>query len=63
MVTPLATYYRPTIAWFFLGLLYDLALFAIAFVMATIGGIALLELYTGATTKQSKSSEVPEPHP
>jgi hypothetical protein len=60
MITPLATYYRPTIAWFVLGLLYDLALFGIAFVMATIGGIATRELYAGATIRQCKSSGAAE---
>jgi hypothetical protein len=50
MVTPLATYYRPTDTWIALGLLYDLALFGVALVVATVGGIATLNLYTYAKT-------------
>jgi hypothetical protein len=36
-----------------LGLLYDLALFCIAFVVATVGGIAALDLYISAKTRES----------
>ena len=36
--------YRST-AWIALGFLYDLALFSVAFVVATVGGIASLDLY------------------
>ncbi|MDD1680360.1 MAG: hypothetical protein LUQ35_01985, partial [Methanoregula sp.] len=63
MVTPLATYYRPTDTWIALGLLYDLALFGVAFVVATIGGIAVLDFYTTAKTRQITGSPEPEPHP
>jgi hypothetical protein len=37
---------HPTDAWIALGILYYLALFIVAFVMATVGGIATLDLYT-----------------
>jgi len=53
MVTPLATYYRPTDVWIALGLLYDLALFSIVFVVATIGGIAALEMYRERKTRET----------
>ena len=62
MVTPLATYYRPTDTWIALGLFYDLALFSIAFVVATVGGIAALDLYTSAKTGWIPGSPEPEPH-
>jgi hypothetical protein len=62
MVTPLATYYRPTDTWIALGLFYDLALFSVAFVVATVGGIAALDLYTSAKTGQIPGSPEPEPH-
>ncbi|MCK9592785.1 MAG: hypothetical protein M0Q91_12350 [Methanoregula sp.] len=61
MVTPLATYYRPTDAWIALGLLYDLALSSVAFVVATVGGIAALDLYTSAKSRQISGSPDPEP--
>jgi hypothetical protein len=41
---------HPTDAWIALGLLYYLAVFIVAFVAATIGGIAALNLYTSAKT-------------
>jgi len=56
MVTPLATYYHPTDMWIALGLVYDLALFSIAFVVATVGGIAVLDLYRSAKTGQVPGS-------
>jgi len=56
MVTPLATYYRPTDTWIALGLLYNLALVTFAFVVATVGGIAALDLYTYAKTGQMPKS-------
>ena len=64
MLTPpgLAFIYRPTDTWFALGLFYDLALFSIAFVVATVGGIAALDLYTSAKTGQIPGSPEPEPH-
>jgi hypothetical protein len=56
MVTPLATYYRLTDTWFVLGLVYDLALLIVALVAATIGGIAMLDLYIPAKTGQMPES-------
>jgi len=53
MVTPLATYYRPTGAWIALGFLYDLALLIVAFVVATVGGIAALDLYSSEKIRES----------
>jgi hypothetical protein len=44
---------HPTVIWFALGLLYDLALISIAFVVATVGGIAALDLYRSAKTRES----------
>jgi hypothetical protein len=52
MVTPLATYYRPTDTWIALGLFYDLALISVAFVVATVGGIAALDLYRYAKIRE-----------
>lgn len=60
MVTPLATYYRPTDAWVALGLLYYLALFSVVFVGATVGGIAALDLYISAKNRLITAS--PEHH-
>jgi hypothetical protein len=51
--------FHPPDAWIALGFLYDLALLIFAFVMATIGGIATLDLYTHAKTGQMHGS--PEP--
>ena len=64
MVTPpeFAFIYRPTDTWIALGLLYDLALFSVAFVVATVGGIAALDLYTSAKSRQITGSPEPEPH-
>ena len=39
---------HPTGAWIALGLLYYLAVFIVAFVVATVGGIAALDLYRSA---------------
>ena len=61
MVTPLATYYRPTDTWIALGLLYDLALSSVAFVVATVGGIAALDLYISAKSRQMPESAETEP--
>ena len=61
MVTPPNLLYaRPTDTWIALGLLYYLALFSVAFVVATVGGIAALDLYISAKTGQITGS--PEPH-
>jgi hypothetical protein len=64
MFTPpgLAFIYRPTDTWIALGLLYDLALFSVAFVVATVGGIAALDLYTAAKSRQITGSPEQEPH-
>jgi hypothetical protein len=61
MVTPLATYYRPTGTWIALGLLCDLALFSAAFVIATIAGIAALDLYRSAESGQMHGVAEPAP--
>jgi hypothetical protein len=54
--------YRLTVTWIALGLLYDLALFSVAFVVATVGGIAVLDLYTSAKSGQTpKSAETKPP--
>jgi hypothetical protein len=63
MVTPLAAYYRPTDSWIAVGLFYDLILFSVAFLAATVGGIAALDLYTSARTGQESGSPEPQPHP
>jgi hypothetical protein len=62
MVTPLATYYSPTDTWIALGLAYYLALFCVAFVVATVGGIAALDLYRSAMTGQLPESPEIETH-
>ncbi|PKL58068.1 MAG: hypothetical protein CVV34_04255, partial [Methanomicrobiales archaeon HGW-Methanomicrobiales-5] len=62
MVTPPSLLYaRPTDAWIALGLLYYLALFSIAFVVATVGGIAAVDLYSSAKTGQLPGSAEMEP--
>jgi hypothetical protein len=60
MVTPLATYYRPTDMWLAIGLVYYLALFIVAFAAATVGGIAALDLYRYAKTGQKPGSVEPD---
>ena len=60
MVTPPELLYAiPIGPWIALGVLYYLALFSIAFVMATVGSIAVLDLYHSAKTGQITG---PEPH-
>jgi hypothetical protein len=62
MATPPELLYAiPTGPWIALGLLYYLVLFSIAFVAATVGGIAAMDLYTSATTGQLPGSTEPEP--
>ncbi|MDO9326785.1 MAG: DUF6159 family protein [Methanoregula sp.] len=62
MVTPPELLYAiPTDTWIAVGLLYYLALFSVAFVMATVGGIAALDLYTYAKTGQMPKSAETEP--
>ena len=52
MVTPrMFVYSRPSDMWFAFGVLYDLALWSVAFVVATVGGIAALDLFTDAKTR------------
>jgi len=51
----------PTGPWIALGLLYYLAVFTVAFVMATVGGIAALDLYRSVKTGQLPLSTKPEP--
>jgi hypothetical protein len=43
---------RPENTWIALALVYDIALFCFAIVMATVGGIATLDLYTSAKSRQ-----------
>jgi hypothetical protein len=53
MFTPPDLIYAiPTGPWIALGLLYYLALFSMAFVMATAGAIAVLDLYRHATIRE-----------
>nr|WP_320161921.1 hypothetical protein [uncultured Methanoregula sp.] len=60
MVTPPELLYAiPTGPWIALGVFYYLALFSIAFVMATVGAIAVLDLYASAKSWQITG---PEPH-
>jgi hypothetical protein len=51
---------RPENTWIALALVYDGALFCFAMVMATLGGIAALELYTSAKSRQI-AAEFTEP--
>jgi hypothetical protein len=53
---------RLTSTWFALALLYDLALLSVAFVVATVAGIAARDLYISAKTGQITVSPEPEPH-
>jgi len=63
MVTPrVLVFSRPSDTWFALGVLYDLALFGVAFVVATVGGIAALDLYLSAKGRQVTGSPEPEFH-
>ncbi len=48
VVTPFVTYPPPNYTWITLGLLYDLALVSVGFVVATVGGIAAQDLYISA---------------
>jgi hypothetical protein len=43
---------RPENTWIALALVYDIALFCFAIVMVTVGGIAALDLYTSAKSRQ-----------
>jgi hypothetical protein len=48
-----ATFTHPSEAWIAAGLLYVLALSGLVFVVATVGGIAALNLYTSAKVRES----------
>ncbi|HEX3002461.1 MAG TPA: hypothetical protein VHN82_08890 [Methanoregula sp.] len=53
MVDPYNTVmFHPTIPWITLAVLYNLALMAFALVIATVGGIALLEMYRDRKTQE-----------
>jgi hypothetical protein len=63
IVNPYVTVmFHPTIAWITLAVLYNLALVTFAFVVATVGGIAALDLYISAKSGQNTGSPEPEPH-
>ncbi|MDD1724112.1 MAG: hypothetical protein LUQ07_03170 [Methanospirillum sp.] len=63
MVSPYETVtHHPPGTWIALGFLYDLALVIFAFVVATVGGIAALDLYFSAKSGQMAGSPEPEPH-
>jgi len=48
--------FHPPVTWITLALLYNIALLIVAFVVATVGGIAVLELYRSAKTGQIPES-------
>ena len=48
-----ASYTHPSEAWIAAGLLYVLVLSGFSFVVATVGGIAALNLYTSAKNRES----------
>jgi hypothetical protein len=45
--------FHPTVAWITLAVLYNLALVAFALIIATVGGIAALEMYRDRKTRES----------
>lgn len=53
---------RLTSTWFALALVYDLALLSVAFVVATVAGIAARDLYISAKSRQITGYPDPEPH-
>jgi hypothetical protein len=53
--------FHPPGTWIALALLYNVALLIVAFVMATIGGIAVRDLYISAKTGQMPGSAGTEP--
>jgi hypothetical protein len=62
MVTPPNLLYaRPTDTWIAVGLLYYFVLFSVAFVVATVGGIAALELYTSEKSRQIMAGSAQPP--
>ena len=54
--------FHPTVTWITLAVLYNLALVAFAFVVATVGGIAARDLYISAKSWQINESMEPGPH-
>jgi len=63
MVDPYQTaIFHPPATWIALALLYNVALATVAFVAATVGGIAALDLYTSAMSWPITASPEPEPH-
>ena len=62
MVSPYQTViFHPPNTWIALALLYNLVLLIVAFVVATVGGIAALDLYRYAKTGNMPVSTQPEP--
>lgn len=55
--------FHPTGTWIALAIFYNIALLVVAFVVATVGGIALLDLYRSANTGQVPGSAGTEPFP
>ena len=56
IVSPYETViFHPPVTWIALALLYNLALVCVAFVVATVGGIAVLDLF-----REAKSRQMPE---
>ena len=53
--------FHPTAAWIAIAILYNLALVTFAFVVATVGGIAALEIYASARSRQKPGSETYSP--
>ena len=59
---PEILYDRPTDAWLAVAIVYYLALLSVTLVMATVGGIAMLNLYDSEGRRQVPESGEPEPH-
>jgi len=55
--------FHPPVTWITLALLYNIALLIVAFVVATVGGIAVLDLYRSAQTGLMPESAGAEPVP
>jgi hypothetical protein len=63
MVSPYETVnFHPPDTWIALAIFYNLALLTVAFVVATVGGIAVQHLYISAKSRQITGSPDPEPH-
>ncbi len=52
--------YIPSVTWTAIGLFYDIILFSVVFVVATVGGIAVLDLYNSAKSRQEYRFLEPE---